>query len=228
MTLLVPIEPAVLSNPYTFSANSCLLCWLFTPFLCNWLFLPTHRPLQLSLSGCRYPLLTQTTHSVPAELQTNTALSTEPWSGQPRLFRKHLIFLLSDPLSIKDKCCHGCWPVTMTERVSPGAPYAARGGQVLWGKVPASPYPTSQPSAPELWNMTGRSKVSHFSKENKHLFYFWLTVPENKKPYKLFTIWWKYNYFPFFCWTCDATSADIYGVLQGIRAYSKDSFFWHV
>lgn len=88
------LEPAVHSNPNTFSANRWSLCWLCTPFLCNWLFSPTCRTSQLSLSGCIYPLLIQSTHLAPAELQTNTALSTGAMLSSALPFQEALNILI--------------------------------------------------------------------------------------------------------------------------------------
>lgn len=156
MTLLVPIEPAIHSNLNTFPANRCSLCWLCTPFLCNWLFLPTHRTSQLSLSGCIYPLLIQSTHWAPAELQTNTVLSTGAMLRSALPFQEALNILIFRPFFVfrwhklprllasqdgweglpeSPLCCHG-WPSAL-----------------LCGQMPTLPQSIPHESAFYTWTL---------------------------------------------------------------------------
>lgn len=119
----LPMSPQPTLTPMPSQHYCCSLRWLLTPFLCCCLFLPTRRASQLSLSGCVSLLLIQSTHSAPAELQTNTALSTGDTLRSALPFRKHLIFSFSDPFfSMGDTHLQGFWPARVTEVVSLTAP----------------------------------------------------------------------------------------------------------
>lgn len=217
MTLLAPIEPAVHSNPRSVLAHCSSLCWLFTPFLCNSLFLPTRRTSRLSLPGCVYPLLIQSTHSAPAELQTNTALSTGATLRSALPFYEALNILIFRPLLFHR------WHVLPQLLASQGDwgglsesplywPWVGSKCTAAWQK--ASPTPTHAPRVSPLhlniekWPAEANSHIS-LNRWNTSL----LITREKKNNKHYLPVYEKIAIFPFFCWTCCATSAVIYEVL---------------
>lgn len=220
MRLLAPIDPAGHSNPHTFFSQLLLTLLALYPIYLQ-LIIPTN---MLNITVVLIGLHLSTSNTINT---LGTCRVANKYSAEHRghaqvspafLWSTYLIILFSDRFFMDDTHCHGCWPARMTDRVSLRPPCARHGwaaSPLLRGKTLTlpKPYRASRLTTPECRKMTGRSKLSHFSKENKDLSSFWLTLPgKNNKNYLPSCE--KLTGFPFFFWwTCCATSAVRYEVL---------------